>query len=174
VAPLLAKGEDRAKVVGVTGSQLVAAVAVILTVHCARGAATSEKRTLFHADGAHEAELGTIRDFLMRLHKAMRCSKECFILALVYMDRLVECCDRITISNLTVHRLLLAGTLVASKVMDDNGFDNAHYAKVGGLTTKEMNVLEEDLLQHLSWRVYVQPAEFEWYNNLVCRAISGK
>lgn len=160
----------------VTGTQLVAAVAVILTVHCARTASAARKSgclarepTPFQA--ASEPELG-IRDYLTQLRKLVRCSRECFVLALIYIDRLVERCPETVVSNVTVQRLLLTSILVASKFLDDKGCDNADYAKAGGLTTAEMNHLEDLFVRRLDWRFRVQQNEYEWYRDLACRAVA--
>uniref|UniRef100_A0A7S2J040 Cyclin n=1 Tax=Zooxanthella nutricula TaxID=1333877 RepID=A0A7S2J040_9DINO len=118
-----------------------------------------------------EPDIG-IRDFLALIRKRLRCSKECFILALIFIDRVVEASD-IVISNLTVHRLLLTGVLIASKVIDDKGEDNASYAAVGGLTTRELNRLEASFLDQLQWRLHVRQQDYEWYRELACRVVSA-
>lgn len=153
-----------------TGSQLVAALAVVLTVHCARAAPTGygqRCRTPFQV--ADEPETG-IRDYLFRIRRHLRCSKECLILALVYIDRIVEANHDVVISNFTVHRLLLTAILVASKFQDDNGFSNAHYARVGGFALGDLNDLESHFLQYIGWRLHVKPEEYRWYWDFVTLA----
>lgn len=104
----------------------------------------------------------------MLIRKKLQCSRECFILALVYIDRVVEDSAEI-VNNVTVHRLLLTSILIASKVLDDKGEDNAAYARVGGLTTQELNQLEALFLKCLKWRLFVKPQDHEWYRELACR-----
>lgn len=164
----------------VTGSQLVGSVSVILTVHCARTAAAAaakpkaalkqEEPSPFQA--ASEPDLG-IRDYLMRVRKTVRCSKECFILSLIYIDRLVGRCPCTNISNLTAHRLLLVSILCASKYLDDKGCDNPDYAKAGGITTAELNHLEVEFAKRLDWKFHVKQHDYEWYRELACMAAAG-
>jgi hypothetical protein len=40
--------------------------------------------------------------------------------------------DKVPIDGLTVHRLLLTALLVAAKFFDDDVYNNAEWAKVGG------------------------------------------
>lgn len=67
----------------------------------------------------------------------------------------------LSINSLSVHRLLLTAVLVATKVIDDVLYDNAHFAKVGGLDVKELNMLELDMLKVLNFRLFIKPEEFE-------------
>jgi len=164
------------EIADVTGVQMVAAVSVILTVHCARAASGPTRRSdqepsPFRVD--REPELG-IRDYLMQIRKGVRCSKECFVLALIYIDRLVGRCPQTDISNLTVHRLLIASILAASKFLDDKGCDNPDYAKVGGLTIGELNTLEMEFAKRLDWKFHVKQHEYEWYRELACMAAAGR
>jgi len=149
---------------------------VILTVHCARNASrraavAKDDESLRGCSRFREAEEPeeSVRDFLVRIRRSLRCSKECLILAMIYIDRAAERCPSLAIDSLTVHRLLLSGIMMASKYLDDHGFDNAHYAKVGGMALSEMNALEATLVDALRWRLYVPQDEYEWYNDLCCR-----
>jgi len=163
-----------------TGSQLEKALAVILTVHCARAAprnahaeADDPLRGCALFRSPEEPDVG-IHDFVSQIRRLVRPSKECLILALIYIDRAAEQCPGLVINNLTVHRLLLTGILLASKYLDDDGYDNAHYAKVGDISTSEMNALEAALLQTLTWRLHALPQEYAWYNDLICRVVHGE
>jgi len=116
----------------------------------------------------------SIREFMMQISKYLRCSKSCFILALVYIDRVVQTTPHVVINNKTVHRLLLVGVLVASKFLDDGGFDNAHYAQIGGMDTKELNRLEVKFLSCLNWNLHVRRRAYDWYSDLIGRVIAGE
>ncbi len=66
-----------------------------------------------------------------------------------------------------MHRLLITAVLVAAKFLDDSYFNNAYYAKVGGISLEEMNALEVDFLLRLDFRLHVQPEAFD----LVCERL---
>ena len=46
------------------------------------------------------------------------------------------------ISSLNVHRLLITSIMLASKFFDDVYYNNAYYARVGGISNSEVNSLE--------------------------------
>ena len=60
-----------------------------------------------------------------------------------------------------MHRLLITAVLVAAKFLDDSYFNNAYYAKVGGISLEEMNALELDFLLRCDFRLHVVPEDFD-------------
>jgi hypothetical protein len=87
-----------------------------------------------------------------------------------YIDRLCALYPAFTISSLTVHRFLITATTVAAKGLSDSFWTNHTYAKVGGVTTHELGMLELDFLNKLEWRI-IPPAEIldDYYRSLVAR-----
>jgi hypothetical protein len=75
----------------------------------------------------------SIRDYLHRVLKYAACSGECFVLALVYIDRLIQSNPTFVVNSLNIHRLLITSVMLAAKFFDDQYFNNAYYAKVGGV-----------------------------------------
>lgn len=55
----------------------------------------------------------------------------------------------------TVHRFVITSITLASKALGDYYYSNAFYAKVGGVSTRELNHLELDLALLLDWRLQV-------------------
>lgn len=102
----------------------------------------------------------SIRDYVCRIRSLFGCSGSCFPVALVFVDRLIKSHPGIIVSQLSSHRLLLIAIMLAAKVHDDTFYSNAYYAKVGGLTKKEMNMLEARFCTLLKWKLYVDPHEF--------------
>ncbi|CDJ66219.1 cyclin, N-terminal domain-containing protein, putative [Eimeria necatrix] len=106
-------------------------------------------------------------DYLERLARFFQCSGECFVLALVYIDRLLQMNNHVWLCPLNLHRLAVTALMVAVKFADDTFYSNAYYAKVGGLPLQEMNHLEATLLRMLHFRLHVMPCEFDKYFRLV-------
>lgn len=46
----------------------------------------------------------SLRDYLTRLARCFQCSQECFIFALIYIDRLTENCSHFIVNSLNIHR----------------------------------------------------------------------
>ncbi|KAJ1443630.1 Cyclin-like superfamily [Sesbania bispinosa] len=105
----------------------------------------------------------SIQNYLERIFKYANCSSSCFIVAYVYLDRFTQRQPSLPINSFNVHRLLITSVMVAAKFMDDMYYNNAYYAKVGGITTIEMNFLELDFLFGLGFHLNVTPGTFQAY-----------
>jgi len=103
-----------------------------------------------------------IQQYLERIHKYASCSNECFILALIYIDRLIQR-NNFLLTELNVHRVVITGILLAAKFFDDAYYNNAYYAKVGGVLVTEVNGLEVDFLFRINFSLHVTPQVFEKY-----------
>lgn len=98
-----------------------------------------------------------------RILKYAGCSEETFILALIYMDQVVQFNPEFVISSLNVHRLLITSIMLASKFFDDVYYNNAYYARVGGISNIEVNSLEMEMLRMISFSLFVQSDQYERY-----------
>ncbi|XP_065875682.1 cyclin-U1-1 [Euphorbia lathyris] len=105
----------------------------------------------------------SIPKYLERIYKYTNCSPSCLVVGYVYIDRLVHKHPDSLVLSFNVHRLLLTTVLVASKMLDDVHYNNALYARVGGVTNAELNKLEIELLFLLDFGVMVSCGIFESY-----------
>ena len=110
----------------------------------------------------------SIRDYLERLYKYSKCSVECLVLALIYIDRFIQS-SNITVNSLTIHRILLTSVVLAAKTFDDNFYTNTHYAKVGGIPVEELNCLELDFLFNINFSLYVSCEDYQRYHEEIYR-----
>lgn len=104
----------------------------------------------------------SIKLYLERINKYASCSPECFVLALVYIDRLIQR-NSLLLTSLNVHRIIITSVMLASKFFDDQYFNNAYYAKVGGVPTPEVNNLELEFLFSVNFSLHVATDVFEKY-----------
>ncbi|XWS51552.1 hypothetical protein CRYUN_Cryun12cG0186300 [Craigia yunnanensis] len=126
----------------------------------------SQKISVFH--GLTRPTI-SIRSYLERIFKYANCSPSCFVVAYVYLDRFVQMQPSLPINSFNVHRLLITSVLVSAKFMDDIYYNNAYYAKVGGISIVEMNLLEVDFLFGLGFQLNVTPATFHTYCSFLQR-----
>ncbi|XP_059452308.1 cyclin-U1-1 [Corylus avellana] len=105
----------------------------------------------------------SIPKYLERLYKYTSCSPSCFVVGYVYIDRLLHRHPDSLVISLNVHRLLVTSVMVASKMLDDVHYNNAFYARVGGVSNAELNRLELELLFLLDFGVTVSSRVFESY-----------
>ena len=61
----------------------------------------------------------SIKDYLQRVAKYAACSGECFVLALVYIDRIIQSNPTFVVNSLNIHRLLITSIMLAAKFFDD-------------------------------------------------------
>lgn len=114
-----------------------------------------------------------VEAYLERVHKYASCSNECFILALIYIDRLIER-NNFLLTELNVHRVVITATLLAAKFFDDAYYNNAYYAKVGGVLVSELNGLEVDFLFRINFSLHASPEVFKKYKaELVAHSINS-
>ncbi|KAG8068863.1 hypothetical protein GUJ93_ZPchr0005g15763 [Zizania palustris] len=118
-----------------------------------------ESSTIFHGQRAPDLSINLYAE---RIFKYSECSPSCFVLALIYMERYIKQ-PHVYMTSLSVHRLLITCVVVAAKFTDDAFFNNAFYARVGGISTVEMNRLELDLLFNLDFRLKVNLETFRSY-----------
>ncbi|GER43223.1 cyclin family protein [Striga asiatica] len=105
----------------------------------------------------------SIHSYLQRIFKYANCSPSCYIVAYVYLDRFMHRQPDLPINSFNVHRLLITSVMLSAKFMDDMYYNNAYYAKVGGISTIEMNILEVDFLFALGFHLNVTPSTFHSY-----------
>ncbi|GLU20862.1 hypothetical protein SLE2022_370400 [Rubroshorea leprosula] len=111
----------------------------------------------------------SVQSYLERIFKYANCSPSCFVVAYVYLDRFVQRQPLLAINSFNVHRLIISSVLVSVKFMDDIHYNNAYYAKVGGISTAEMNLLELDFLFGLGFQLNVTPSTFYTYYSFLQR-----
>lgn len=154
------------------GKAVVAVLAAVLErlVNSNAHIPSGENVTKFHA---LKAPAISIQQYLERIHKYASCSTECFILALIYIDRLIQR-NNFILSELNVHRVCVTAILLAAKFFDDAYYNNAYYAKVGGVLVSEMNGLEVEFLFRINFSLHVTPDVFVKYQDeLISHAIGA-
>lgn len=115
--------------------------------------------TVFHGLRAPPV---SIQQYIDRIFKYSGCSPSCFVVAHIYVDRFIQSTD-VHLTSLNVHRLLMTSVMIAAKFIDDAFFNNAYYAKVGGVSTAELNRLEMKFLFSIDFRLHVNLSTFGRY-----------
>ncbi|KAJ3337146.1 activating signal cointegrator 1 complex subunit [Gonapodya sp. JEL0774] len=73
------------------------------------------------------------------------------------------------INSFNVHRLLITGVMIASKLFSDVFFLNSHYAKVGGLPVQELNQLEIEFLIFTDFNLHITVEQLQETGNRLLR-----
>jgi len=118
-------------------------------------------RTVFHAQ---KAPLISLQRYLERVLSFAPCSNSCFIIALIYIDRIIQNNASFVLNSLSVHRTLITSVMLATKFFDDETFNNLYYAKVGGLQVNELNQLETKFLSLIDFSLSIRSELFDRYH----------
>ena len=94
------------------------------------------------------------------------------MLSLIYIDRLIER-DGFVLTRVNIHRLVITAVMVAAKFIDDFHYNNSTFAKIGGISTNELNGLELDFLARLRYSLHATSVEFETYGAALQEHVSS-
>ena len=109
----------------------------------------------------------TINDYLQRLVKYTQVESSTLIAMLIYIDRLCEL-NNFIVNSYNVYKILFSSLIMAIKYNEDEFYDNKFYAKVGGLSLKEMNNLEINYLSLIDFKLYISEEVFDnYFENLI-------
>lgn len=113
----------------------------------------------------------SVLDYLQRLATHATLSPPILLSMVYYIDKLCALYPAFTISSLTVHRFLITSATVASKGLSDSFWTNKTYARVGGVSLKELALLELEFLWWVEWRIVPKPEVLvDYYRSLVERS----
>jgi len=111
----------------------------------------------------------SVRGFFDRIIKYSSASPCNYVIGLIYLQRLKqsggksgENCKPFLTTE-TYQRLVLTAVMLASKFLDDYYNSNKHWAQIGGISVRELNALEADMLQNLGWDLAIQREEYDWF-----------
>lgn len=114
--------------------------------------------TRFHSKAAPSI---TVYQYLIRLTKYSSLEHSVLLSAVYYIDLLSAVYPQFTLNSLTVHRFLLTATTIASKGLCDAFCTNTHYSKVGGVQCSELNILENEFLERVKYRIIPRDENIE-------------
>lgn len=112
----------------------------------------------------------SVHSYLQRLTTHANLAPAILLSMVYYMDLLGEMYPAFTVTSLTIHRFLIVSATVASKGLSDAFWTNKTYARIGGITSAELGLLELDFLFRVKWRVVPRPETLvDYYHHLVER-----
>ena len=118
--------------------------------------------TKTHFDSVHAPSI-SLYDYMSRIHIYTECSDSCFIIAFIYIDRILQNNPSLELNRKNVHRLILTAAIIAIKYSDDTYASNEFYAKVGGINLAELNLMESDMLVLLNFELSIDPQLYFQY-----------
>jgi hypothetical protein len=104
-----------------------------------------------------------IFEFCANVMILTKMEKEVIIISLIYMERFIFNTG-VLINSRNWKRILFTSLIIASKIWDDDSFENNHFAQVfTHLKIGEINLLERTFLELINYKVYVKCSEYFKY-----------
>ncbi|CAD8072609.1 unnamed protein product [Paramecium primaurelia] len=107
----------------------------------------------------------TLENYLIRIKRCAKCSEECFIIAIIYLERIQELNQELQFNRQNIHRFFIIAIVLAIKFHDDDIFMNEYYARVGGISLQDLNGMEKCFLNLLNFQFYVYEETYYQYLN---------
>ena len=148
-----------------SSSGLLKVISEVLTVFCEQSKFNKDENLfLVKSFTTKKRPNISIYDFLKRLYKYSKVSENILILVLIYIDRL--CRNRkICLNYFNIHKLIIASFVTAIKFNSDEYYSLEFYAKLGGISQKEIVSLEYEFIALLDFNLFVEEKLFYKYNN---------
>ena len=104
----------------------------------------------------------TLQYFLDRIKRYSEIEKSTLLIILIYVDRMCVT-SGIILNPHNIHRLILGCLILAIKYNEDTYFNNEYYAKVGGISLKDLNALEEISFELIDYNLFVSEDIYKKY-----------
>ena len=103
----------------------------------------------------------TVPGYIQRIAKYSEVSPSCFVAALVYLERIFQRWSNLSLNMKTFQRLILVAVMEAEKFLEDETANNRRWAKIGGLSLRELNILELEFLAAMDFNLSVQREDYD-------------
>mmetsp|Transcript_55738 Transcript_55738/g.147244 ORF Transcript_55738/g.147244 Transcript_55738/m.147244 type:complete len:176 (-) Transcript_55738:116-643(-) len=101
--------------------------------------------------------------YIKRIVKYGGLSPCCFVVGLIYLERLKRQEPTVCLTSNSFQRLILVAVMLAAKYLDDFYYSNKRWAEIGGISTREINMLELEFLFRLEFSVGITREEYDWH-----------
>merc|ERR1711916_110196 len=108
----------------------------------------------------------SLLDFIIKIYKYSQSSYKSHIYAFIYIDRLIYTNDLI-VNSYNIHRLVITSFMIASKFIDDRGFNNEFHSQISGISLEEITTLEVEFLFLMNFNLVVDEKECKRYEKFL-------
>lgn len=128
----------------------------------------AEMSTRLALGSSHPSE--AFRKFISQILSSTRLPRTTILLGMNYFAKRINMMGmmsptgKLTVSEGHVWRMLTVALLLGSKFLDDNTFQNRSWADVSGIPVRELNTMEREWMESISWCLYVNLDLSEDYN----------
>lgn len=110
-----------------------------------------------------EVRFEQVKDFVMNILLSCKLEPQMLIVSLVYLERFIAK-SGVALTPRNWKRLVLICFVVASKIWDDESFENHNFSQVfSEFDTRKLNLMEKIFLQHVEYDLFVALHTFSRY-----------
>ena len=106
----------------------------------------------------------SIENYLYRIKLYTELEDSTLVLSLIYIDRLSKETN-LLLTKHNIYRIIFTAVLIAIKYNEDSIYTNKFYAKIGGVSNKELNRLERKFVDYINFKIFVSDKELQIYYN---------
>ena len=102
----------------------------------------------------------SLNKYLIRIIKYTEIENNTLIVAYLYIIKLIEK-ENFVLGINNVYRLLLGAAVLAKKMIEDITLNNAYYCNIGGLSVKDLNMIEYSLFTRIDFDVNIKKEDVD-------------
>ena len=108
----------------------------------------------------------SLYDYLSRIHKYLSINDSTLIISLIYIDRI--CKNKgVKLTKNNIHRILFSSILASIKFNEDKIYPNSFYAKIVGISVKELTKLESVFLKLIDFKLFISDEIYNIYSTFL-------
>ena len=119
----------------------------------------SQSKMVFSAKSIPKISL---LDYLNRIQTYCNIEYSTLICSLIFVDRICEIAG-ITLTYYNIHRILFVAILISIKYNEDRYYENVYYAKIAGISSRELKNIEYDFLVIINFELFISEDEYLKY-----------
>ena len=104
-------------------------------------------------------------DYLRRILNFLKLDFSTLIIALIYIDRI--CREKVFLNEFNIHRIMIIAIYIAYTYNEDKTYDNNYLSLVSGMNKNEMVTLEEDFLELIEFKLFVDDELYNQYKDCI-------
>jgi hypothetical protein len=104
-------------------------------------------------------------DYLRRILNFLKLDFSTLIIALIYIDRI--CREKVFLNEYNIHRIMVIAIYIAYTYNEDKTYDNNYLSLVSGMNKNEMVTLEEDFLELIEFKLFVDDELYNQYKDCI-------
>ena len=96
----------------------------------------------------------SIEDFLKRIIKYTNIEKATLISSFIYINKFINN-EKYIVGLNNIFRLIIASCTISIKFHEDSNFTNSYCGKIGGLSLKEINLIEYNFYSKINFEMFI-------------------